>query len=113
MSYQPPLSLRRIGTMNHLCNLLTAVGVGAGLAYFFDPVAGRRRRALLRDKVVRTARVTSERADARMRDIRNRAYGTYHELSKDAHDVVEAASGAARRLGRTVRELKDTSGQNT
>jgi hypothetical protein len=99
--------------MSHLGSLLTAAGIGAGLAYFFDPVAGRRRRALLRDKFVRSARVTSERSDARMRDIRNRAYGTFHELSKDAHEVVEAASGAARRVGRTVRELKDTSGQNS
>jgi hypothetical protein len=99
--------------MNRLCSLLTAVGLGAATAYLFDPVAGRRRRALLRDKFVRTARVSSERADARIRDIKNRAYGTYHELSKDAQDVVDAATGAARRVGRTVRDMQHTSGQDT
>jgi hypothetical protein len=35
--------------MNRVCNMLTAVALGAGMAYFFDPVAGRRRRGLLRD----------------------------------------------------------------
>ena len=38
--------------MNQLC-LLGGLGAGAGLMYIFDPVQGRRRRALLRDQGVR------------------------------------------------------------
>jgi len=85
--------------MNHVCNLLTAAAFGAGMAYFFDPAAGRRRRGLLRDKVIHGAtksRKMVDVADARYRDVKNRAYGAYHELRRDAHDVIEAATGNAR-----------------
>jgi hypothetical protein len=56
-------------------SLLAAVGVGAAAMYFLDPDRGRRRRHLVRDKLVRAARVTGETAVARSRDVANRARG--------------------------------------
>jgi hypothetical protein len=85
--------------MNHVCNLLTAAAMGAGLIYFFDPVSGRRRRGLLRDQLIHgmtKSRKVAKRADARYRDVKNRAYGTYHELRRDAQNVMEAATGHSR-----------------
>lgn len=45
---------------------ITALGIGALAMYYFDPVSGKRRRALLRDKL------TAKQA-------RNRAYGVVAE----------------------------------
>ena len=39
--------------MNNAKSLMSGLGLGAGLMYFLDRTAGRRRRALARDKVVR------------------------------------------------------------
>lgn len=39
---------------------ITALGIGALAMYYFDPVSGKRRRALLRDKL--TAKRTRHRA---------------------------------------------------
>jgi hypothetical protein len=79
--------------MNRVCNLLTAVAFGAGMAYFFDPVAGRRRRGLLRDQLIHGMTKSRREADGRYRDMKNRAYGTYRELRRDAQQIVEAATG--------------------
>lgn len=82
--------------MNRLSNLLMAAGIGAGLVYFLDPVAGRRRRAQVRDRLVRMAKQTRHNADATIRDARNRAYGTYAELRSDAREVAKAATSPSR-----------------
>jgi BON domain-containing protein len=55
--------------------LLAGIGLGAALAYLFDPEAGRRRRALARDKAVRSARLAGEALDATARDLGNRTTG--------------------------------------
>lgn len=55
--------------------LLTGVGLGAALAYLLDPAAGARRRALVRDKAVRGAKVTGRAVDAAARDLTNRTAG--------------------------------------
>jgi hypothetical protein len=44
--------------------LLAGVGLGAALAYIFDPDRGARRRALVRDKAIRGATLTSDAVDA-------------------------------------------------
>jgi len=44
--------------------ILLGFAVGAGSAFLFDPQQGRRRRALLRDKVVRSTREAREFRDA-------------------------------------------------
>lgn len=50
-------------------------GVGAALMYLFDPEKGKRRRALLRDKVVHVAHSTGEKLDVKSRDAANRVQG--------------------------------------
>lgn len=55
--------------------LLAGVGLGATLAYMLDPDRGGRRRALVRDKMVRGARLTGRAMDATACDMRNRARG--------------------------------------
>jgi hypothetical protein len=56
-------------------SLLSGVAIGAALALAFDPEQGRRRRALIRDKMTRGTRRTGETLDATARDVRNRARG--------------------------------------
>jgi hypothetical protein len=51
------------------------MAVGAALAVVLDPNRGGRRRALIRDKVVRGAHLTARRAEATMRDVANRVRG--------------------------------------
>jgi hypothetical protein len=67
--------------MNRLCNYLTAASIGAGLSYFFDPVVGNRRRALARDQINHFCNKTGDAADATWRDLQNRAYGVFAELT--------------------------------
>jgi hypothetical protein len=54
---------------------LTGVGLGAALAFIFDPDRGARRRALVRGKAIRGARLASDALDATMRDMSNRTRG--------------------------------------
>jgi hypothetical protein len=52
---------------------------GAGLMYVLDPDRGRRRRALVRDKISRGSRQVGEFADRRTRDFANRMKGAVQE----------------------------------
>ncbi len=54
---------------------LTALGIGALAMYFFDPVSGRRRRALVRDKMTHYHREATVYAESTAKDLRNRAQG--------------------------------------
>ncbi len=56
-------------------NLLVGAGLGAALAYMLDPDTGNRRRALLRDQLVRARRKTRDGLDATARDVANRSRG--------------------------------------
>jgi hypothetical protein len=56
-------------------SLLSGIAIGAALALAFDSTQGNRRRALIRDKVVRGRRMTREALDTTVRDIGNRARG--------------------------------------
>src|SRR4051812_12449586 len=98
--------------MNRLGTLLTALGLGAGLAYYLDPVAGGRRRALLRDHVIYGARKTRKMTDAKIRHLKNRAYGTFHELKGSAQDVAEAITGEGSRSNEGKQALQETSGSH-
>lgn len=58
---------------------IVGVGVGAALMYFFDPDRGRRRRALVRDKVESAGNKAQDYAEKMGRDLSNRAYGMFAE----------------------------------
>jgi hypothetical protein len=59
-------------------------GLGALLVYIFDPHSGRRRRAVMRDKVTRLGRKTFDAIDVTSRDLKNRVAG----LSAQAKNLV-------------------------
>jgi len=65
--------------MSRLDSLLTGAILGAGAMYFFDPLLGRRRRALVEDQCRRLSREATEGLDASWRDLANRARGTVAE----------------------------------
>src|SRR5213080_3989065 len=75
--------------MNKGVALVGGVGLGAALMYIFDPDRGKRRRALLRDKVEATGNEISDKAEKMGRDLKNRAYGFVAETkSIFQHDEV-------------------------
>ncbi len=54
---------------------LAGAAFGAGMMYALDPDAGRRRRALTRDQLIRARVKTRATASATARDLLNRSYG--------------------------------------
>jgi hypothetical protein len=56
--------------------LLTGLGLGVGLMYFMDPERGRRRRALVRDRIAHAANASSDALGSFGRDFSHRAAGT-------------------------------------
>ncbi|HXE56621.1 MAG TPA: SRPBCC family protein [Gemmatimonadales bacterium] len=56
-------------------SLLTGLALGAGMMYLLDPGRGSRRRALIRDKAVRSLHKTGDAMGATARDVANRARG--------------------------------------
>jgi osmotically-inducible protein OsmY len=73
--------------MYRLISFVKGAAIGAGMMYFFDPVSGNRRRALLRDQFIHLANKGCDVADAKYRDMQNRLYGTFAEMrSSLRHD---------------------------
>lgn len=62
-----------------MIRLLGILGVGALAMYYFDPVSGRRRRALLRDQLVHARHEIGDYAEGKSKDLRNRAQGVIAE----------------------------------
>jgi osmotically-inducible protein OsmY len=56
-------------------DVLLGMSLGAAITYIADPNSGRRRRAVMRDKLVRASRKSRDAADATGRDMANRAAG--------------------------------------
>jgi gas vesicle protein len=83
--------------------LLAGVGIGAAAMYLLDPEEGRRRRALLRDQLMKAQRVTSEAMEARSRDMTNRASGA----------AAETRAAAKRAGSAPSRPSTSTSGQSS
>ena len=52
---------------------------GALAMYFWDPVSGRRRRALFRDQLVHMRHEIEDTAEGLAKDVRNRAQGVVAE----------------------------------
>ena len=85
-------------TAQSLTFLTGAAAAGAAGMYLFDVNAGRRRRALLRDKAVLAWHETAEAADVTRRDLVNRARGILAEtrnlLKKEQVDDAPALASA-------------------
>ncbi len=65
--------------MKRFQDFLGGMMLGAALMFVLDPIAGRRRRHLIRDRMGRGGRELSDAADATMTRIRNRAQGLVAE----------------------------------
>jgi osmotically-inducible protein OsmY len=73
---EPPSTARRVGTT------LAAGAIGAAIAFFLDPVSGKRRRHLVRDKVGSAVRAARERASRRSRYLQGQAVGALEETRR-------------------------------
>ena len=84
----------------------TGLGLGTGLMFLFDPDRGKRRRALLRDKCVWSARKTGEAAQVTARDLRNRAQGIASSVQSSFRsepvDDTKLTDRVRSKLGRVV-----------
>jgi gas vesicle protein len=81
-----------------IVRVLGALAIGALASYYFDPVSGRRRRALLRDKLVHTRHELGDYAEGTAKDLRNRAQG----LVAEARGMVERRTSQRRQAGSQV-----------
>ena len=68
------------GATSALGIMLGGALAGAALMYFLDPHRGERRRALVRDQLLRAAHRTGDAVDTTSPDVRNRARGVVAEL---------------------------------
>ncbi|HVS03558.1 MAG TPA: hypothetical protein VMT16_12365, partial [Thermoanaerobaculia bacterium] len=86
--------------------VVTGIGVGAGLMYLFDPAQGARRRALVSDKAVHVGHLSERMTGKAGRDLRNRLRGMQHAVvstlrRSEAPDAVVQERVRAR-MGRFV-----------
>jgi hypothetical protein len=68
---------------------LAGLGLGAAAMYLLDPVSGRRRRAIARDKTVGAAHDAADTLQSKTRDLHNRARGVAAE-TRSALDFAPA-----------------------
>jgi osmotically-inducible protein OsmY len=66
---------------------IAAAGIGALLAYLFDPVSGRGRRTRMRDQLMSAMRKSSEAVERRARYERGRVEGAVHEVRRRGKDL--------------------------
>ena len=81
---------------------IAALGVGALAMYYFDPVSGNRRRALLRDRLTHLRNEGGHYAKGTLRHARNRAHGV----------VAEARSAIERRREQRPEQQDRRAGQH-
>ncbi len=67
---------------------LSSFALGAGLMYLFDPERGRRRRAMVRDKLIWATHKLNDAVDATSEDLEHRAQGTAAEAVGWVREVV-------------------------
>ena len=86
--------------------LLSGAALGASAMYLLDPRTGGRRRAVIRDQVVRATHKTGDALDALGRDAANRARGlaaeTRSRLRSEASDARKLQERVRSELGRVV-----------
>lgn len=78
--------------MNKGLSMIGGVGLGAALAYLYDPELGNRRRAMIRDKAVRALNKTEEAIETAAKDVQHRATGAVSELRSRLTEVGEEVS---------------------
>ncbi len=61
--------------------------LGTGLMYLADPISGRRRRAIARDKLLHYLRVSGRGVEKGLRDLGQRTSGRWHELQALREDA--------------------------
>jgi uncharacterized membrane protein len=92
--------------MNKAVGLFSAVGVGAGLMYLFDPDRGKRRRVEIGNKAKHINRIAADASVKTGRDVRNHLLGAVSQLeSLVRHENVADDTLQARvrsKLGRIV-----------
>ena len=85
---------------------LTAFTVGGAAMYFFDPDRGRRRRAMLRDKLIRSTHKLESALAVTSSDLQNRARGigasARHLFAKDSPDSDVLIARVRSKIGRIV-----------
>jgi uncharacterized membrane protein len=92
--------------MNPGLTALCGLGMGAGLMFIFDPVRGKRRRALVRDQLVHAGHLIKRAMGITSRDLSHRAYGVLAEGNHLLHreevsdEVLEARVRS--KIGRSV-----------
>jgi hypothetical protein len=93
-------------------SLATGLALGSGLAFFFDGISGRRRRALVRDQFTHAGKVGRRFFVTGAKDLEHRAAGRLHELRARIAAVevpdkvlVQRVRARAGRLVRHPREL--------
>lgn len=79
--------------------LCTGAAIGAGAMYLLDPGRGARRRALIRDQMVRASHKTADGLDALSRDVANRARG----IVAETRGILSHESVGGRKLQERVR----------
>lgn len=98
--------------MNKGIGVLTGIGVGAGMMYMFDPRNGRRRRAMMADKLASAQCHLRREVDKAVRDVENRASGQAREVRRAVTDALSRrsevdsdvlVSRVRAKLGRVVR----------
>lgn len=91
-------------------SLLTGIAVGVAAALVFDPDRGARRRALVRDKVVRAGRRAADALDTTVRDVTNRTRGMTAEtvgwMTESPVDDARLLERVRARLGRACSHVR-------
>jgi len=104
--FQPVLQ-EVVMNIKNLPNMVKATALGVLTMYLFDPVVGRRRRALVRDKLIKLGKTTKETAGVTARDLKNRTLGTVAEgratLFEDTVDDSVLIERVRSKLGFLVR----------
>lgn len=92
--------------MNKVVSVISAAGLGAGMMYLLDPDRGKRRRALIANRMTHAAKVAGDATGKTRRDVRNHLKGVIAEVeslfqsAEVSDDVLEARVRS--KLGRVV-----------
>ncbi len=76
--------------MSRTRNLVLGIGLGAGLMYLLDPQQGRRRRALLRDKMVKMRNDLEDTVQGKSKYASDKAHGMVAETRGKVQDIKES-----------------------